>query len=289
MSTFKSFALVGANGYIGKHILKAFLAIGVKPLVITRKTSNTADSLPSSLPVAKVDLDSVDEVAQALKQHGVEVVVSAIGGETLGGTQQHLADASKKAGVKLFVPSEYGLVTEGVSPYPWCQLSVTSCAKGPVRRRAEYLKSIGLPWARVFTGLFAGYVPWLGAVEENGKFNVEKGKGDSELTVTNEDDIGGFIAYVLTTLPSKELEYRAFRISGENISLETAGKRLNKEVEHVDAIPGSGPGAEFRKILLSFVYAGHAMTSWDHATNARKQGPQGNDNHLWAGHEWKKL
>ncbi|KAK7021893.1 hypothetical protein VNI00_017182 [Paramarasmius palmivorus] len=288
MSTFKSFALVGANGHIGKHVLKAFQAIGINPLILSRKSSNSADSLPSSLPVAKVDLDNVDEVAQALEQHGIEVVVSAIASTALGGTQQYLADASKKAGVKLFVPSEFGMPTEGISRAPGAN------PQSPVTQKdqfaAEYLKSIGLPWARFFTGLFAGFAPWIGAVEENGKFNIEKGKGSTELTtITHEDDIGGFVAHVLTTLPPKELEYRAFRIAGENISLEAVGKRLNKEIEYVDVIPGSGLLAEIRKVLLSLGYAGRALTSWDPATNSRRQGPQANDNHLWAGHEWKNL
>ena len=39
--------------------------------------------------------------------------------------------------------------------------------------------------------MFAGYVSWLGAVEVNGKFNIEYEKGNAEVSVTHEDDIGG--------------------------------------------------------------------------------------------------
>uniref|UniRef100_A0A0W0EZE8 NAD(P)-binding domain-containing protein n=1 Tax=Moniliophthora roreri TaxID=221103 RepID=A0A0W0EZE8_MONRR len=188
MSNYKSFALVGANGHIGKHILKAFLSVGVNPLILTRKTSNTDTALPSSLTVAKVDIDNVEEIAEVLKKHGIEVVVSAIAGSALDAQQKALADAAKEAGVKLFAPSEYGVATEGVSHSPNAHSASPLVQKDQF---AEYLKSKGLPWTRFFTGAFNGFVQWFGAVEENGKFNIAKGKGDVVFSATNEDDIGG--------------------------------------------------------------------------------------------------
>ncbi|KAK7049830.1 hypothetical protein VNI00_005260 [Paramarasmius palmivorus] len=280
MSTFKSFALIGATGNIGKYILNAFRAIDIHPLVVTRKTSNSA--VPSGLTVAKVDLDNVDEVSQTLQQHGIEVVISTVTAFALE-SQQRLADAAKRAGVKLFVPSEFALPAEDTSGLSGNFAWVFEQKK----KFVDYLESIGLPWVRFHTGLFTSFVPWLGAVGENGKFNVEKGKGHYEITVTDDEDVAGFLVHVLTTLPPKDLENRPFRISGEDVSLETLGKRINKEVEFVDTIPGSG--AQFRTTLLALVYTGQGVTSWDSATKAKKRGPQATDNHIWAGHEWKKL
>ncbi|EEB90288.1 hypothetical protein MPER_11521 [Moniliophthora perniciosa FA553] len=245
MSNYKSFALVGANGYIGKHILKAFLS-----------------HFASSLTIAKVDIENVNEVAQVLRQYGIEVVVSAIAGSALV-EQKALADAAKKAGVKLFAPSEFGVTNR------------------------EYLKSNDLPWTRFFTGAFYGFLPWFGAVEENGKFNIAKGMGEVVFSATHEDDIGGFVAHVLTTLAPKDLEYRSFRISGEDITFETAGKRLGKEIEYVDKVPGSGPVAEVRSFLLGLFYSGQGTTRWDYGINGIRE--NANDNHVWAGHKWKKL
>uniref|UniRef100_A0A0W0EZH7 NmrA-like domain-containing protein n=1 Tax=Moniliophthora roreri TaxID=221103 RepID=A0A0W0EZH7_MONRR len=191
MSNYKSFALVGANGHIGKHILKAFLSVGVNPLILTRKTSNTDTALPSSLTVAKVDIDNVEEIAEVLKKHGIEVVVSAISGSAFDAQQKALADAAKEAGVKLFAPSEFGGVTEGANRAPNAHPTSPLVQKD---RFAEYLKSKGLPWTRFFTGAFHGFVPWFGAVEENGKFNIAKGTSDVVFSATDEDDIGGFVA-----------------------------------------------------------------------------------------------
>ncbi|ESK94783.1 endo- -beta-xylanase precursor [Moniliophthora roreri MCA 2997] len=284
MSNYKSFALAGANGHIGKHILKAFLSVGINPLILTRKTSNTDTALPSSLTVAKVDIDNVEEIAEVLKKHGIEVVVSAIAGSAFDAQQKALADAAKEAGVKLFAPSEFGGVTEGANRAPNAHPTSPLVQKD---RFAEYLKSKGLPWTRFFTGAFHGFVPWFGAVEENGKFNIAKGTNDVVFSATDEDDIGGFVAYVLTTLAPKDLEYRSFRISGEEITFETAGKRLGKEIEYVDKVPGSGPVAEVRNLLLGVVYSGQGTTRWDHEINGVRE--NANDNHVWAGHEWKKL
>ena len=110
MSTFKSFALIGANGHIGKYILKAFLAINIQPLIITRKTSDS--TFPSNTTVARVDLDNVEEVTQTLQQHGIEVLVSMVTPTAIE-SQQRLADAAKKAGVTTVVFDRGGFLFHG--------------------------------------------------------------------------------------------------------------------------------------------------------------------------------
>ncbi|KAI3613651.1 isoflavone reductase family protein [Moniliophthora roreri] len=120
MSTHKTFVLIDANGYIGKHILKNFLS---------------------------VDMKNVEEVAQVLKNHGNEVVVSAIGGDALDAQQRTLADAAKKAGVRLFIPSEFGIPTGGVSLTPNAHPGSLLVQKDQF---AEYLRKNGLPWTRFF-------------------------------------------------------------------------------------------------------------------------------------------
>lgn len=51
-------------------------------------------------------------LASILREHNVEVVISALAYGALP-AQWPIADAAKEAGVKLFVPSEYGMPTEG--------------------------------------------------------------------------------------------------------------------------------------------------------------------------------
>lgn len=62
--------------------------------------------------------------------------------------QEILGRAAKAAGVKLFVPSEYGIDTKDDSSGPFV-------AK---RKFAELLKEIDLPYVRIFTGLWTDYI-----------------------------------------------------------------------------------------------------------------------------------
>jgi len=70
---------------------------------------------------------------------GVDVVISTIGYGAIG-EREVLGKAAKTAGVKLFVPSDFGLPTEDAK-----------------NRFAEFLKGINLPYVRVITGLWPDY------------------------------------------------------------------------------------------------------------------------------------
>jgi hypothetical protein len=60
----------------------------------------------------QVDYNDAAAVANVFKQHKVDVVLSTIATEALA-AQRPLVDAAKLAGIKLFVPSEYGLPSDG--------------------------------------------------------------------------------------------------------------------------------------------------------------------------------
>lgn len=61
--------------------------------------------------------------------------------------QEVLAKVAKAAGVKLFVPSEYGIDTEDAD-------SGVFLAK---KRFSEFLREIDLPYVKIFTGLWTDY------------------------------------------------------------------------------------------------------------------------------------
>lgn len=85
-------------------------------------------------------------LAAALKKHNIEVVVSTVAQAALP-HQTLLGDAAKQAGVKLFLPSEYGFTTVGQ----------TEGELGMKSRFAEHLQHIGLPSARIFVSPFRWY------------------------------------------------------------------------------------------------------------------------------------
>lgn len=107
---FKSIAVAGAQGSIGKAVLQGLTSTpGVSVLVLTRKTTPRPEWLPKEVAHAGVDYADVEGTAAVLREHKVEVVVFPGSGIL---QQIPLADAAKAAGVQLFVPSEYGTLDQ---------------------------------------------------------------------------------------------------------------------------------------------------------------------------------
>ena len=73
-------------------------------------------------------------------------MVSTIGPRAVD-QQEILAKAAKAVGVKLFLPSDYGVPTDDATSGPFF-----------VKKKfAELLKEIDLPYVRVITGLWPDY------------------------------------------------------------------------------------------------------------------------------------
>jgi uncharacterized protein YbjT (DUF2867 family) len=275
MSTFKSFAVIGA-GRIGTHTVKALLSKNVSVLVLTRSSTKT---LPVGAKSAVVDYEDTAAVAAALKEHNVEAVVSTINGMVMS-LQIKLADAAKAAGVKLFAPSEFTMPTHGY----------TEGYAGGKDIIVAHLVSIGLPYARFYTGTFIGYITWL-LDYSDGKVRIV-GKGNTPASFTAEEDIGGFVAHVLTELPPSELENRIFRIQGDRKTLlEVAALFGDKAtVEHIETFGGEGMEA-YRTQFHHFVEQGRVSTGWDEPSKKEGTGEKaaGSSNSLWPGHQWKTI
>jgi hypothetical protein len=129
-----------------------------------------------------------------------------------------LANAAKAAGVKLFVPSDFGNRTEGKTQGMW----------GIKESVKEHLVKIGLPYARFFTGAFIDWFlvnnPQHGAFDwEHGKV-VIKGSGSTPISWTAQRDVARYVVYVLTKLAPDQLKNAVFAIEGER-------KTINEIVE----------------------------------------------------------
>ncbi|KAG8526300.1 uncharacterized protein KY384_000293 [Bacidia gigantensis] len=103
MASITKVALAGATGNLGPSILKGLLDAGFQVTVLTRQSST--HSFPANVNVSKVDYESLDSLTSALQ--GQDAVVSTLASLALG-TQLLLIDAAVKAGVKRFIPSEFG-------------------------------------------------------------------------------------------------------------------------------------------------------------------------------------
>lgn len=277
---FKSFAIVGAGPHIGIPIVKAFLAIGAPILVIARPTSTNTSALPDddpNLKVVRADYTSASEVSAVLRENKVDVLISTVtfvfGGVVV---QDVLADAAKEAGVKLFVPSEFG-----VSP-PAVGLAHEKHAF------AVYAKSIGLPTLRVYNGLFQDFVPWLTALTETGKFHIVS-KGDMPGSFTAISDVAGYVAHILTTQPPSRLLDVEVRIEGQRTTLLeiSALYKGSVPVVHCDALPTEGVlAADVRTRYQQGFDVGKASCGWNPDTETDDAELASKDNSLWEGHRW---
>lgn len=181
-----------------------------------------------------VDYSSPSSLSTALS--GTDVVVTTIRASPDSyASHVALAKASKEAGVKLYVPSEFG------SP---------ASSDNPLFDKEKFkngtLRELDLPFAAFYTGAVSDFVPApcvlvdlifaeispilaylsfylhrffaknFGFDIAGGKINI-KGLGEALVSFTTREDIASYLGYVLTSLPRKDLEWREFRIEGDRV------------------------------------------------------------------------
>ncbi len=104
--TFKNVLVVGASGDVGKVILPALIADSNFQVSVLSRAESSA-TFPSNVNVIKADYSNKDALVKALT--GQDVVISTVGGEALlKNFDRTLIEAAVEAGVKWFIPSEYG-------------------------------------------------------------------------------------------------------------------------------------------------------------------------------------
>jgi uncharacterized protein YbjT (DUF2867 family) len=115
------------------------------PLTVDSKGSKT--TVQGDAKVIQVDYNDEASIKHALT--GVDVVISTVPIPALD-VQEKIAAAAKEVNVKLFVPSEYGDVTEGT----------TEGISGTKANVQDQLKALGMPYAAFYTGPFSDYL-WV--------------------------------------------------------------------------------------------------------------------------------
>lgn len=110
MSAIKTVAVAGASGNLGPAILNALLAAGTFDVTVLTRQGSQA-KFPSGVKVVTVDYSSLESLTNAF--HGQDAVVSTLASMALS-TQTLMVDAAIAAGVKRFIPSEFGSDTYNV-------------------------------------------------------------------------------------------------------------------------------------------------------------------------------
>jgi uncharacterized protein YbjT (DUF2867 family) len=93
-----------------------------------------------------IQVDYYDEASIKYALTGVDVVISTVPMTALD-VQEKIAAAAKEVDVKLFIPSEYGGVTEG-------RTEGVAGAKANIQGQ---LKALGMPYAAFYTGPWADF------------------------------------------------------------------------------------------------------------------------------------
>ena len=172
MSGYTNFVVAGA-GNIGSYIVQQLLkdkAAGIikEVVVLSRQvkypsdgqikddmlstplvlgTKGSKNTIRGDAKVIQVDYYNEASIRQVLT--GVDVVISTLT-EAAFDVQWIIAVAAKEVGVRLFVPSEFGGISEGVS-------GGIDVEKANVQAR---LKALGLPYTSFYTGAFADHI-WV--------------------------------------------------------------------------------------------------------------------------------
>ena len=186
--TIKNVAIIGANGRLGPSVLKAFLSPGsFNVTVLSRKSSKSR--YPEIVNVVTIsDEPSDEEWTRVLESQDAVVVTTAGSNSDL---QIRMADAAAKAGVKRFIPADFGSCDSTNSRA--LELNPLYSEKQRVLSHLKQLaSSSGLTWTSLVCGHFFDYGMKSGLL----KFDLKARKavifddGDRKWSATNLDTIG---------------------------------------------------------------------------------------------------
>lgn len=236
MTTIKNVALLGASGNLGPSIVDAFLKNGSFNITAISRSESKA-TFPTSIKVIKTDLTNDDSLTSAFK--GQDAAVIIVGAGQLS-EQKRYIDAAIAAGVKRFIPSEFGSDTSNPKS------SELVPVFRPKVEAVEYLKSKEsntFSWTSVCTGAFFDWGLKTGFLGFNLQERSAKiwDDGNTPFSTTNLALIGEAVVSILTPEHVQETKnttvYVASHTTTQNKILAGFEKITGDKwkVEHVDS------------------------------------------------------
>src|SRR3569833_2671033 len=194
MSEAKNVAIAGAAGSLGSVMLERLLASGKFNVRVLRRLGSTS-AIPAGVEVVEVDYDSVDALKAALQDQ--DAIICTTPSHAIG-SQRTIIDAAVAAGVKRFIPSEFG-----------SDLDNPRTRKLPVFAEMvlvlDYLiykgRSAGITYTFVYN---SGFLDW--GLEKDFILRISDGKpilidgGDYPFSTTTLASVGDAVVVVLTHL-----------------------------------------------------------------------------------------
>jgi uncharacterized protein YbjT (DUF2867 family) len=153
-------AVAGATGNLGLPIQSALLSAGYPVIALSRVGGNHSKLPPHpNLTIKEVDFTSVSDLIGALQD--VKVVVSCLATSAMG-SQTPLIDASVAAGVKRFIPAEFGMDSQNplAMQLPVCVPKVAT----QKYLREQATKNSKFTWTAIANGMFLDWGLEMGVI-----------------------------------------------------------------------------------------------------------------------------
>ena len=210
MSAIKNVTLVGGSGHLGKFVLEKLLASNKFNVQVLQRTGSSS-TYAETVKVVEADFEGLQSLTAALK--GQDAVVSTVGDNGVPG-QSLLIDAAITAGVKRFLPSNFG-----------SNMSNPNSRKLPVFKGKvmieDYLiaksKTADLTYTFVYTGGFTDFVIPAKVIMDFSEYKptIFNG-GDSRFSCTSLPTVGDAVVGILSH--PAETQNRAVYVSESFIS-----------------------------------------------------------------------
>ncbi|KPM45835.1 hypothetical protein AK830_g683 [Neonectria ditissima] len=217
----KNVMIIGAGGLFGSHV---FAALQAEPSfnvsVLSRKCSKSTFS--SGIKVYKVDDEyPIDQLAEAFT--GQDALVSTIPGRPYT-AHLRMIEAAVQAGVKRFIPTEYGNNTCVAAG----ELVPLYADKAKVVANLKSQESTGLTWTAIHTGQFFDWGLESGWLDYDIKKQsaVIYDSGDKRWSTTNIGTASAAIVKVLLT--PGETQNRPVHVASFTLSQNQLLKALEK-------------------------------------------------------------
>jgi nucleoside-diphosphate-sugar epimerase len=231
MSTIKNIAIAGATGSLGSVVANKVIASGHFNVTLLKRAGSTG-TVPEGVKIVEVDYESQSSLQAALE--GQDAVVSVLA--TLAADAQiTLIDAAIAAGVKRFLPSEFG-----------CKLDNPNTRKIPIFaakvKVEDYLKAKSKETSLTYTFIYtSALLDW--GITHNFIVDLTTSTpqvldgGELEFSATSLDTVGQGVVGVL--LHPDETKNRAVHIHDQIITQNKVLALARKAFPEKEWVPKS--------------------------------------------------
>ncbi|OJJ94958.1 hypothetical protein ASPACDRAFT_82383 [Aspergillus aculeatus ATCC 16872] len=250
-------ALVGASGNLGPAILSELLTAGFDVTVLTRQDS--AKEFDSRAHVAKVAYSSLESLQAALA--GNEVVVNTLGvGSVPRDVHLRLVDAAVAAGVKRYIPSEFGSHTTHPATARLPVFADKVAVQEHLRQKASH--SVDFTYTLLFNGPFLDWGLKVGfLLNLAGPVATLYDNGERKFSTTTTSGVGQAVVGIIKNLPAtanKEVFVHQAVVSQREL-LALSGKHLEtkavstSDLEQEASAELAKPSPNFQAAAVGFL------------------------------------